>query len=31
MEGIDLFLEILVFVKILGKCRRKEGRPNLDP
>ena len=26
MEGIDLFVKILVFVKILSQCTRKEGR-----
>jgi hypothetical protein len=26
MEGIDLFVKILIFVKILSKCTRKEGR-----
>ena len=33
VEGIDLFVKILVFVKILSKSRRrKEGRrTNLDP
>jgi hypothetical protein len=32
MEGIDLFVKILVFVKILSKSRRrKEGGQNLDP
>ena len=30
--GINLFVKILVFVKILSKWRRKEeGRRNLDP
>ena len=33
MEGIDLYVKILVFVKILtqGRRRRKEGGRNLDP
>ena len=32
IEGIDLFVKILVFVKILSKSRRKEeGGQNLDP
>ena len=26
MEGINLFVKILVFVKILSECTRKEGR-----
>ena len=26
MKGIDLFVNILVFVNILSQCRRKEGR-----
>ena len=31
MEGIDLFVKILVFVKILSKWRRKEeGRKNFE-
>ena len=32
VEGIDLFVKILVFIKILSKSRkRKEGGQNLDP
>jgi hypothetical protein len=31
MEGIDLFVKILDFDKILYKGRRKEGGRNLDP
>ena len=33
MEGLDLFVKILVFVKILSQGRRKGGRKdkNLDP
>jgi hypothetical protein len=32
MEGIDLFVKILVFVNILSKSRRRrEGGRNLDP
>ena len=30
MEGIDLFVMILVCVKILSKWRRKEGRKNFE-
>jgi hypothetical protein len=30
MEGIDFLVKILVFIKILGKGRRKGGQ-NLDP
>ena len=26
MEGMDLFVKILVYVKILSQCTRKEGR-----
>ena len=26
LEGIDLFVKILVFVKILSQCTRKEGK-----
>ena len=32
MDGIDLFVKILVFVKILSQCTRKEGsKENLNP
>ena len=31
MEAIDLFVKILVFVKILSKCKRKEEGRILNP
>ena len=31
VEGIDFFVKILVFVKILSESTRKEGGQNLDP
>ena len=31
VEGIDLFVKILVFVKILSKSKKEGRRKNLDP
>ena len=31
MEGIDLYVKILVFVKILSQGRRRRKEGNLDP